>query len=349
MEKAFTDIYYNLSNPAGYASIDKLSRESKTSKKDALQWLSGQDAFTLHRKKLHKYPRRKTMVQGMNIQYQIDLVDMVKYARYNSNYRYLLTAIDVFSRYAYAVPLKNKTGVEVVKALKKIFVTNQPIRIQTDRGVEFLNLHVKTFLAKRKIKLFSTSNETKAAIVERFNRTLKERMFRYFTKSGSYRYIDVLDELITGYNNSIHRITKMRPVDVSEENQEELWNRLYGEDLKSKSHFKFEIGDTVRISRMKDIFEKVYTPNWSREHFRIIARRGTNPVTYKLKDVAGEIISGSFYEPELQKIQAPSVETNYPIDIIRRKKLKNNKMKFYVHYRGWPNTFDEWIDAENIV
>lgn len=345
----FSKIYYNPSNPAGYGSIQKLMSESGSSRKDTLQWLSGQDSFTLHRKKLRKFPRRKTMVSGVNVQYQVDLVDMVKYARYNSNYKYILTAIDVFSRYAYAIPLKNKTGVEVVKALKKIFVSNQPLRLQSDYGVEFYNIDVKTFLAKRKIDLFSTSNETKAAIVERFNRTLKERMFRYFTKNNTYRYLDILNDMVSGYNTSVHRIIKMRPIDVTKENEKMLWERLYGDTLKTNSHFRFEIGDVVRISKMKDIFEKGYTPNWTREYFYIIGRRNTNPVTYKLKDSRGEVLKGSFYEPEIQKIKSPTDETSYPIDIIRRKKMKNNKMKYYVHYRGWPDSFNEWIDAENLM
>ena len=349
MEKVFADLYYNVSDPVGYGSVDKLKNKTQASKKETLQWLSGQDAYTLHKKKLQKFSRRKTMVRGMNIQWQLDLVDMIKYARYNSNYKYLLTSIDVFSRYAHAVPLKKKTGSEVVRALKKILTSQQPLRLQVDRGAEFYNVNVRTFLAKRNIALFSTYNETKAAMVERFNRTLKERMFRYFTKNRTYKYLDVLNDLVTGYNNSMHRITRMKPVDVNKENESDLWKRLYSSTLRARNKFKFKIGDAVRLGRLKNKFEKGYTPNWTTEHFHIFGRRGTNPVTYKLKDEDGEVIKGSFYEPELQKIQLPNSESVYPVDIIRTKKFKNKQIKHYVHYRGWPDKFDEWVDAENMV
>lgn len=342
----FSQIFFNPSNPAGYSSIYKLSKKTEKSRQKTLDWLSGQDAYTLHKRRLKKFPRRKTMVRGIDDQWQMDLVDMTKYARYNTNYKFLLTAIDVFSRFAFAVPLKNKTGTEVVKGLTKLFVNRMPRRIQADRGSEFYNLHVRTFLSKRNIPLFSTYNEPKAAMVERFNRTLKERMFRFFTKENTYRYIEVLPHLLFSYNNSVHRITKTKPSEVTEHNQDQIWERLYKKELQPRAAFRFKVGDVVRLSKIKNKFEKGYTPNWTEEYFYVAARRGTHPVTYKIKDDAGEILEGSFYEPELQLIRTP---TEYPIDVIKSRKLKNNKSEHYVHFRGWPDSFNQWIPAENLL
>ena len=124
------------------------------------------------------------IVYYIDEQWQIDLVDMSKLSKANKGFKYLMVVIDVFSKYAWLEPLKTKTGIEITKALKKIFDKNKrsPLVIQTDKGTEFLNSHVRTLLKSRKIKLFTTFSERKASVVERLNRTLKSRMWRYFTK-----------------------------------------------------------------------------------------------------------------------------------------------------------------------
>lgn len=300
-------IYFNVGHPAGYSSVQKLYKAAKkvnqTIKlRDVKNYLIKQKVYTLHHPVQKKFQRRKTITSGLNKQFQMDLVILDKYSRYNSGVKHLLMVIDVFSRYAFVKPLKTKTGKEVSIKLEEIFALRKPVAIQADDGGEFFNVHVKTLLDKHKIKLFSVSSDTKSALVERFNRTFKNRMFRYFTKHNTYRYIDILQDLVNAYNKSKHRIIGMAPVSVTKENEKELWNKQYKNEFTKHAKFKFEIGDKVRITKLQSIFAKSYLPLWSDEYFMIKYRFATKPPTYKLIDLNGEILIGSFYRQEIQKI-----------------------------------------------
>lgn len=122
------------------------------------------------------------MVSGIDDQWQADLVDVRALSRYNRGFQFLLTCIDIFSKYAWVIPLKNKTGISLTKAFKQILKSGRrPLKLQTDKGSEFFNRNVKQFLEQHHIHLFATHDETKASIVERFNRTFKEKMWKYFT------------------------------------------------------------------------------------------------------------------------------------------------------------------------
>ncbi|GFS60094.1 putative uncharacterized transposon-derived protein F54H12.3 [Trichonephila clavipes] len=161
-----------------------------------------------------------------------------------------------------------------------------------------------------KVGFFTTNNKAKASIVERFNRTLKTKMWKYFTEMNTKCYIDVLGKLVYSYNHTWHRSIRMEPSSVSEGNQTQVWLTLYGQSLKeSKSIFK--VGDTVRISREKLNFEKGYTQNWTREIFTIHQILSRNPIVYRVKDLSGEIIQGTFYPQELQKVSDSGF---YPVE-----------------------------------
>ncbi|GFW13301.1 putative uncharacterized transposon-derived protein F54H12.3 [Trichonephila clavipes] len=238
----------------------------------------------------------------MNQQYQADLVDMQSLSKFNDGYRYLLTCICVLSKYAWAIPLHDKNAKTVVSAFEQIFSERVPLKLQTDAGKEFTNKLFQNYLKKKKIGFFMTCNNTKASIVERFNRTLKTKMWKFFTEKNTKRYIGVVDKLVYSYNNTWHRSIQMTPASVTETNQSQVWENLYGKQNNKKVNKpNYRLNDTVRISKEKLLFEKGYEQNWTREIFTIhdIIRR--NPIVYKLKDLAGEVIRGTFYEQELQK------------------------------------------------
>ena len=156
-----------------------------------------QDTYTLHKTPRKHFQRRKTIVSGINDQWQGDLICLPNIKKQNKGYSFILTVIDVFSKVAYATPLKNKTGPSLVAGFKLILkqAKNKPNKFQTDKGPEFLNKSFQSFLKKLNISFFTTENENiKAAIIERFNRTLKERMYRYFTKHNTLYYLNVLDD-----------------------------------------------------------------------------------------------------------------------------------------------------------
>ena len=161
-------------------------------------------------------------------------------------------------------------------------------------------------LKDNNIELYSTENEEKSSVVERWIGTMKQRMYKYFTAHETTKYYDILDDLVEDYNNTVHSSIKMTPVEASKlENESIVYNNLYPEkekeiNLRSLKKPKFKVGDRVRIAKLKSKFEKGYTTRWRREIFVIEEVLNTDPITYKVKDLKGEEIKGSFYEQELQ-------------------------------------------------
>ena len=180
------------------------------------EWLSEQDAYTLHNPARRHFKRRRVIAGGLRQQWQADLVDLSKLKEDKDGMTFLLTVIDVFSKVAWCVPTKNMSAASLVSMLDITFSKGWPQTLQTDKGLEFLNKSVQALLKKYGIHHFSTHNaETKASVVERFNRTLKTRMWRYFTKHQTWRYIDVLQDLVQSHNNTPHRSIGMAPSQVS--------------------------------------------------------------------------------------------------------------------------------------
>ncbi|XP_050447454.1 uncharacterized protein LOC126849552 [Cataglyphis hispanica] len=220
----------------------------------------------------------------------------------------LHTVIDALSKYAWAVPLKSKSANEVARALSKITRNYKrcPKNLQTDKGKEFYNTEMRKFAKEHGVNHYSTYSVMKASIVERFNRTLKNSMWKYFTLNGTYKWIDALPRLIKEYNARKHRTIGMRPVDVTPAIADKLLNTVYS-NVKIAAPAKFKLDDPVRVSKFKTIFEKGFTPNWTTEIFRITKVQRTNPVTYLLKDSRNEPIAGGFYEHELLRVSDPDV------------------------------------------
>ena len=351
MNKRLKDIYYDPKHPAGYASATKLSKESGISIKKVEQWLRAQPTYTLHRMARKTYPTRKYIVHDIDEQWQADLADVSLVATQNKGYRFLLTVIDIFSRYAWARPLMTKSGKEVAAAFDDIFKKGRiPCRVQTDQGREFENREVALLFQRHDIELFSVKSAYKAAIVERFNRTLKTKLWRYFTMSLKEKWTDVLQDVVDSYNNSVHRTIGLRPIDVSAENVSELRERMYsnkkGKAWKEKANFK--VGDIVRISKVKSVFAKGYLPNWTEEVFTVASiNTKYSPVTYKLKDYQGEIIEGSFYQHEIQKIILNQEDT-YLLEKVIRTQKRGNEMWCLVKWRGYPSSMNSWVRKSDI-
>ena len=347
MESILEENYYNPRSIGSYGGIERLKKKSKLKNKRVKKWLDSQDTYTLHKPIRRNFTRRRVLVGGINQQFQGDLVDMQRLKSSNNNISFLLTLIDVFSKYAYVFPLKNKKGESVAQCLKKLFKSTPPmLQLQTDRGVEFKNRDVQLTLKKYGVEFFVTHNDDiKASVIERFNRTLKERIFRYLTRKNTYKYIDVLNDIVESYNNSYHRSIKRPPSTVNYKNQEEVWKTLYLKEKKVREESLRE-GDRVRISKVKKLFEKGYLPNWTIELFTISrVLHQTHPKTYILKDDNGEELSGSFYYPELQKVGDKEI---YQISNILKHRKKNGKNEILVEWLGYPSSFNSWIPNNNL-
>ena len=263
---------------------------------------------------------------------------MQAFSKFNRGVKYLLAVIDVFSKYGWLIPLKDKTGKSVASALKTIFKERKPEKMWVDKGKEFYNKDVKDL-----IELYSTENEEKSSVVEKWIRTVKEKMWKYFTANSTNVYINQLSDLVREYNNTRHSSIKMTPVKASKkENEFRVWRNLYPEHLEIHDvKPQFSVGDKVKKSKKKKIFEKGYTTRWTEEIFTIVEVKLTSPVTYKIADLNGEEIKGTFYEPELQK-------TNQEIFRIE-KVIKRGKKKSLVKWKGYSDDFNSWVDNKDIV
>ena len=201
----------------------------------------------------------------------------------------MLFTIDLFSKYAWVVPLEDKRGINIVNAFqKRISQGRKPNKIWVDQGNEFYNNSFKEFLKINNIEMYSTYNEAKSVVAERFVRTLKNNIFKHMTAVSKNVYFDALDDIVNKYNNTVHRTIKMKSIDVTSDSYAE-----YNEDSNKKDP-KFKAGDHVRISKYKNIFAKGYTQNWSEEVFVVSGIKNTVPWTYVISDLNGKEITGSF-------------------------------------------------------
>ena len=302
------DIAYNIaSNPEydgyerGLASMvykffDKKSMGSGTVKPSSLESSSSILVDELHKPVIKKINKRKVYSQFKDNIWGVDLADMQSLSRKKKGIKYLLCAIDLYNKYPFVIPLKDKKGVSIVNAFDKIIKQSRrkPNEIWEDQGSEFYNNVFKKWLLDNDIIMYSTYNEGKSVAAERFIRTLKNKLYKHMMATGKDVYYDVLDDVVNKYNNTKHNTIKMKPIDVKNN------KRVYIDEHNEKDS-RFKVGDRVRISKFKNIFAKGYTPNWSKDISIVDKINDTVPYTYNLEDLNDEEIIGSFYDRELQK------------------------------------------------
>ncbi|QKS69576.1 putative integrase [Drosophila-associated adintovirus 2] len=297
----------------------------------------------IHKQARKNFLRRKYVQKGINDTWQIDLVEMIPFFKQNDGYRYLLTVIDTFSKFSYAEPVKSKSANDIVEALRKVFKNSKktPKNIQSDQGKEFFNKQFLGLMNEMNINHYHTYTHLKASICERFNRTLKNLMWKMFSYQGNYRWVHKLHQLINKYNNAYHRTIKMKPSEVCRQNEKFILQSVYNQ-LKIFPKHKYFVGDFVRVSKYKGVFAKGYEPNWTTEIFKIIKIKSTYPVTYLLRDYKNEIIKGSFYEEELQRVKNKNA---YLVEKI----INTKKNKVFVKWLGFDDSHNSWIDIKNLL
>ena len=262
---------------------------------------------------------------------------MQAYLAYNDGLRYLLAVIDIFSKYSWLISLKDKSGKSTAAAFSKILTKQKSKLVWVDKGLEFYNKDVKQF-----VDIYSTENEKKSAVVERRNRTMKEHMFKYVLANSTKRYIDVLDVLVQQCNNKHHSTIKMTPVEASLKiNENKVWRNLYLSNENRPIQPKFSVGDRMRITKKKTVFNKGYMPRWTERVFTTASIQYTDPSTCKIKDDNGEEIQGTFYEQELQKTSQEVFRIEKII------KIRGNKS--LVKWLGYPDSANSWVDNKELV
>ena len=235
------------------------------------------------------------------------------------------------------IPLKDKKAISIVNVFQKILkeFNRKPNKIWVDKGNEFYNNYFKKWLQDNNTEMYSTHNEGKSVMAERFIRTLKNKIYKYMTSISKNVYIDKLDDIVKKYNNTYHTSIKMKPIDVQDNTYID-----FKKEVNDKNP-KFKVGDNVRISKYKNIFAKGYVPNRSEEIFIINKIKNTAPWTYVINDLNGKEIIGTFYENELQGTSQKELRIE--------KSLKKKGDKLYVKWKGHDNSFNCWIDKKDIV
>ena len=265
-----------------------------------------------------KFKRQRIIPLYKHETWSADLIDKSSLSKYNNNYKFIITVIDIFTKYAWAIPLKNKSGLSITNGFIIVLSEHpqggseprKPEKLWVDRGSEFYNKTFKSLLteygtgkAASGIDLYSTYSDIKAVFIERFNRTLLHIINKPMFINGEGNCVNILNDAVVTYNNNIHSTINMTPVDASNNPDKVKYNisETALQNKSTKATPKFKVGDYVRNADQRNIFSKGYTSNWNRELFKVNEVLKTHPPTYKMEDINGEIIEGKYYEQELLK------------------------------------------------
>ncbi|XP_062603907.1 uncharacterized protein LOC134265702 [Saccostrea cucullata] len=370
MEEYLKKIWYDPRHAGSFAGPSKLydvvKREGKYNigLRKIKKFLQNQDAYSLQKKLRRRgFKRRRVVVQGIDYQWEADLADVQNLSEYNDGIKFLLVIVDVFSRFLWVRPLKDRKSKSVIDAFKDVLSgPRRPRAIRTDKGSEFYNRYLQKYLREQNIKIFYALNETKANFAERYIQTLKKRLYRYFTHLQKYKYLNILQDVVHSINDTPNRSLNGRtPSSVTQENEEEVRLDAYlarrqkdariprgKKSLKKRKPFRFKKGDQVRITHLKRAFQRDYDQTYTEEIFIVSDRFVSQDIPiYKLKDMMDDPIRGTFYASELQKVSKDD-ETVWRIDKILRKRKVRGKEEVLVRWLGWPKKFDSWIPQSDI-
>ncbi|KAL3086835.1 hypothetical protein niasHT_035961 [Heterodera trifolii] len=349
------------------------------------RYLAGQRVYTLHRQVRRRFRRLPTLASGLHTDWQADLADFQRLRAQNRGYAYLLVCIDTLSRQVYVQPVKSKRSDDMITALKRTFARcgYTPWRLLTDKGREFTASAVQRYLrdeAEVRHHCMETSPLWHAGMAERANRSIKERLYRYFTHRGTQCWTRVIQRIVSSLNESPNSsIFGMRPNEVCFENAESLRQRIADRAEAERSgrasqHPRFRPGDQVRIERARGAFRKGYLPRFTDEVFTVDrVCTGRRPITYKLRDRDGEPITGLFYANDMCLVLLPpSLDDSssssdqrktrkrlpedsdknkvYAIErILERRYRKDGTECCLVKWKGYSTRHNSWIPAHTII
>lgn len=362
LDSILRPLYYDVKNASAFSSAPKLYKaarlkSAKVSLDQVKSWLTHELTYTLHKQPRWNFRRAPCIVSSVDEQWQADLADMQAISRQNRGFRYILTIIDMFSKYAFAIPLKNKFGKTLVRAFQSVFAERVPQKLQTDQGTEFDNKLMRRYLKDMGVHYFTTTDKhIKCAVVERFNRTLKSKIFKYMTSRGTKSYIDILAEVVDTYNNTVHRTIKMRPADVrpgSKIDEAKVFFNTYGYGslrelllARQDTRPEFTPGMKVRLIKLRPQFKKGYLPSWSEGIYTVkrVIRRGNGHV-YEVADDSNRIRRKKYYPQELQKA-AP--RDTLPYKVVKSR-LRKGRRQLLVEFRSNGDALHKcWVDSKQI-
>ena len=365
-EKYLEQIYFNPEHPASfegpkrlYESVKKEGRY-KISHGQIKRWIQKQESYSRNKGVKQQFERGRVIVAGIDDQFDADLASLSAYADENDGYKYLLVVIDIFSRYAWVEPIKDKTSLQIVNAFDKILSEGHiPKCLRSDAAKDFTSEHFQEYLKSKDIVHIVTHSEKQANYVERFIKTLKSKIFRYMIEKNSAKYIDILPKIVDSYNRTWHSGIRSEPINVNKQNEKRLWWQMYwpkepyDEKLKEKKKrgipYVFKVGDRVRTTYVRKPFERAYDTKWTAEIFKVnrhYMRQG-QPI-YTVVDWYDNSVKGTFYQKELQKVDSTDDDI-FKVEKVLKYRGQGAKHEALVKWLGWPKKFNSWIPAKNLI
>jgi len=368
-------IYHNLGNEGAYNNNPKTLRDLVRARgfpaanvQDVKDFLTTEQSYTVHRRfNKVQFPRRHIRINAAGVRVDIDLIELGDLKQWNDGHSFILTAIDGFSKFIWALPIKRKESAQCAEAFEDM-VRNGRLHaalLYSDAGKEFLGSPFQEVLRKHKMQhRICTSEDFHCPFVERAIRTLKEKMFQAMTSRFTRRWIDLLPRVVETYNRTQHSTTKMRPLNAAkDENTLQVYEntlKRYPKDVKRKI-YKFKKGDLVRIYKGGHgaLGNKGYLPQYTWEVFRIAKlandRPGIDgkyaPPAYVLEDLHGEVIENAlFYENELSRVSASQLNDAYPIrEILKQKRDRDGVEWVQVWWQGGKKNDAQWIEKRRLL
>ena len=362
IDQYLSGIYYDPKSPASYSSAFKIwlyikSRKDRPKNLDLVvvkDWLKKQNTQAIHLPPKSKFETEAITVEYMDMQWDGDTLDLSQLAKYNNGFKYLVVFIDLFSRFLWVRAMKTKSADDTVVAIESIFKEERvPEACRTDAGTEYKNAKVKALFENYSVFHFIAYGQHKANYAERVNRTLEDRLYKYFYENQTYKYIDIIDDIVFSYNNTIHSSINLPPADVTKANSYEIYEKVYLPILNKRAaqarSYSFGVGDIVRLSLQRSVFSRGYQESWTEEIFKINKKLPSHPPRYKIEDLEGEIVKGSFYNQELLKVDVEDVnDISFKIEKILAKKKINGVPHSHIKWLGYPKKFNTWLPTNQV-
>lgn len=300
----------------------------------------------VYHRRLINFKRASLVQVGIDDTWEADLLDLKQLTSSNGGKRYCLVVICIFSKFLWLRGLKNKNATSVTAAMSNILIeSKRKCRLLgVDRGKEFWNSQFQQLLKSYDIKMYSSFSNVKCSVVERVNRSIRSIIMRYLHEHGTSKWIDKLQYFAGYYNNRHHSTIKMPPIECNTKEKERaiLKNIYKKQHLKRCEHPKFRVGDAVRLSLYRKLFQKESDGSFTYEIFYVSQILSQfHPCTYKLINSNKQPILGRVYEEELVKVKRPSL---YLID----KVVKRQGDQVLVRFKGMSEHADQWMNEKDI-